>query len=70
MTTGPRPQCDACIHRRPIELDQPWTCDAFPDGIPEAILDDEVDHRQPVPGDHGIQFEAKPGDEFPEYAFI
>lgn len=69
MTTGPRPQCDACLHRHPIRLDEPWTCDAFPDGIPEAIIDDEVDHRQPIAGDHGIQFEAKPGDEFPAYAF-
>ncbi|HEX7160541.1 MAG TPA: hypothetical protein VF223_04800 [Trebonia sp.] len=70
MTIGPRAQCDACTHLHPVRLDQPWTCDAFPAGIPEAILDDEVDHRQPVDGDRGIQFEAKAGDEFPAYAFL
>lgn len=70
MTTGPRSQCVACVHLRPFEgWGTPQTCDAYPGGIPQAILDNEVDHRQPVEGDHGIQFEAKAGDEFPAYAF-
>ena len=33
------------------------TCKAFPDGIPREILDGEVKHTKPYPGDHGIQFE-------------
>ena len=34
-------------------------CDAFPDGIPDAIMTSRADHRQPVEGDHGVQFLAK-----------
>jgi hypothetical protein len=46
-----------------------WHCTAFPAGIPIEIAANEVDHRQPVEGDHGVQFLAKPGDSFPAYAF-
>ena len=46
--------CIRCRHRRPGVHDK---CDAFPDGIPIAILTDEHDHHLPYPGDHGMQFE-------------
>ena len=36
-------------------------CEAFPYGIPFAIRMGVVDHRKPVDGDRGIQFE--PADE-------
>lgn len=36
----------------PAEL----SCDAFPDGVPDAIFDNEVDHRRPVEGDRGLRF--------------
>lgn len=32
------------------------TCEAFPDGIPRSILDSELEHREHINGDHGIQF--------------
>jgi len=33
------------------------TCEAFPSGIPQPILDGENDHKKPYEGDNGIQFE-------------
>ena len=41
-------------------------CAAFPDGIPDAILDNTHDHRKPYPGDHGFRWELKiPGAKHP-----
>lgn len=34
-------------------------CDAFPEGIPDAIKTSRVDHRLSYPGDHDLQFLAK-----------
>lgn len=32
-------------------------CRAFPGGIPDVILENQIDHRSPVEGDHGIRFD-------------
>jgi hypothetical protein len=45
-------QCIGCIHYQ-MEM----KCDAFPEQIPDAIFIGEIDHEQPHPGDHGIQWE-------------
>lgn len=58
MTSFSAPICMACLHRH-IEGDG-FTCDAFPDGIPDEIIQSEADHREPFPGDQGIQFEEDP----------
>jgi hypothetical protein len=46
--------CHTCTHIR-----KQGKCDAFPDGIPLNILVGNLIHNRPLPGDHGIQFEAK-----------
>lgn len=48
--------CNDCKHRSkqwPNEI----KCDAFPDGIPDEVLFCDLDHRKPIDGDRGIQFE-------------
>jgi hypothetical protein len=60
MTTGPRSQCSTCAR-----FVSPWasadyraTCEAFPQGIPQAVLDNTLDHRQPIEGDNGIRWQS------------
>jgi hypothetical protein len=54
--------CIGCRHWR---LHDGRTCDAFPerDSIPLEIWLGDNDHRQPFPGDHGIQFEPYTPEE-------
>jgi len=47
--------CIYCKHLNPETLD--WHCEAFPDGIPEDIINGDFNHTIPHEGDHGIQFE-------------
>jgi hypothetical protein len=51
-------QCVYCRH-----LTAGRKCAAFPDGIPDEIEYNWVDHREPYPGDHGIRFEPLEGWE-------
>lgn len=39
----------------------PLACTAFPSGIPDTILRNQVDHRKPVDGDQGFQFQLRKG---------
>lgn len=53
-------QCSRCKHlgaRTNKELDR-MNCEAFPDGIPDAIYTGEHDHRKPYRDDNGIRFES------------
>lgn len=51
--------CPSCKH---VFMDgAPPTCAAFPDGIPDEILSEQVIHRTPYPGDSGIRYEEREG---------
>ena len=52
-------QCSQCVYCWPTE----FICDAFPDGIPEHILNNEFIHTKPYHGDNGIQFEPIGGSD-------
>lgn len=53
--------CPDCTHFR-----WPGVCAAFPRGIPTPILNGDVDHMEPFPGDNGIVFEfAGEGEPIP-----
>jgi len=56
MTRYPAPICMRCVHLEK-EPTGPLRCDAYPDGVPEAIWQSVADHTKPYKGDHGIQFE-------------
>ncbi|HMA37539.1 MAG TPA: hypothetical protein VKY74_24005 [Chloroflexia bacterium] len=51
------PACWTCVHKHANAA----TCTAFPDGIPEEILDGTDPHTDPYPGDHGILYTPRPG---------
>ena len=57
MTSVAPPICIGCRHLVG-NLMEPH-CSAFPEGVPWDVLLSKVDHRQPFPGDNGIQFEPK-----------
>jgi hypothetical protein len=58
--TIPNTQCIYCTRFQPGNPQGP-TCTAFPSGIPEPIIQNEFDHRQPHPDDNGMQFDAVDG---------
>jgi hypothetical protein len=74
MTTGPTSQCGTCVNFTGPFSDRARpgvtgpSCDAFPDGIPPEVFGNVLDHRQPVAGDHGIQWASRDGLAFPEWA--
>lgn len=57
------PMCFNCKHKIKGSL----SCAAFPVKIPDGIISSEIDHRKPVKGDHGIQYDpVDPSWIFPD----
>jgi len=49
-----------CRHCRHLLLPARRTCAAFPEGIPDELWWATRGHREPYPGDQGIQYEEHP----------
>lgn len=47
--------CNKCEHNIMVKTSYP-KCKAYPDGIPEEILDGRVNHKKTYIGDNGIIF--------------
>ncbi len=50
-------QCASCTHLHPVRYGKGYSCTAFPDGIPHAIVYGEVSHRDFYSGDQGITYQ-------------
>lgn len=58
-------QCSTCAHFRSWVVTGTTTyCAAFPAGMPDTVWSNTVDHRQPVDGDNGVQWESN-GESYP-----
>lgn len=63
MTSKHPTLCVSCTHLRERATGKPFTCDAFPGGIPQAIVMFGGDHRTTRRGDHGVTYEQREGAE-------
>lgn len=52
MSKDEVPQCLGCKYYH-----GDCTCEAFPGTIPLRILTNEIDHKNPYKGDHGVRYE-------------
>lgn len=51
------PQCFDCKNFIKKYDNDKYVCKAFPDGIPDDVLMNRVDHSAPIENDNGIHFE-------------
>lgn len=54
--------CGICSNTTGPNEEGRLTCTAFPDGIPNPLLVEGFDHRGEYPGDNGVRFEIRPGE--------
>lgn len=52
-----QPICYNCKRKRPATAKIAFSCDAFPNGIPDPIVFNQADHRDEYRGDHGLRFD-------------
>ncbi len=51
------PRCVDCKHLNQDRSLPAMSCAAYPDGIPQEIVNNSLFHDRPYPGDHEIRFE-------------
>lgn len=54
---GPAPVCETC--ERLNREKKGYTCEAFPDGVPDEVLFNGNPHTSEIPGDKGLLYKKR-----------
>lgn len=65
MTIGGINQCEICVNR--YNNLKGAKCEAYPDGIPDALYSMAHFHTKPFKGDNGIKFELDENSSYKAY---
>jgi len=58
-------QCSTCLHLRSwVVTGTVTSCGAYPQGMPDAVWANTLDHRRPIDGDRGVRWESN-GEAYP-----
>lgn len=54
-------RCLDCQHFKGKDEEERFICEAFPNGIPEDVFWNKIDHTENTEGDNGIKYQEREG---------